>query len=254
MRIALFLVVALSFVTASSVNAAVTSNTVHGAESFSLDGLIFSNDALSGLIPTELAGDQGWHPANTNPADQLPVFTDDLGGAGLDGLLNDNFPGLPVKRVQYDLPGATDIPGLQILTGNEGADGRVFSTTVISYSTDNGSNFTQLGYFESDLPGTLNNGAPGQWESTLVRIFDDSSADLITGATNLIFEFYSVDNTGGQYRDPFDGVNPFTLIDDGLTAAFVSPLVWEIDVIPEPSTAMLVGLAGLVQLRRRRRG
>lgn len=49
--------------------------------------------------------------------------------------------------------------------------------------------------------------------------------------TNLQFNFYSVDNTLGEMRDPFDGVNPFTGVDDTLTAAFVSPLIYEIDVI-----------------------
>ena len=36
----------------------------------------------------------GWHPANTNPADQLSAFTDGAGmlSSGLTGLLNDNFP------------------------------------------------------------------------------------------------------------------------------------------------------------------
>jgi hypothetical protein len=49
--------------------------------------------------------------------------------------------------------------------------------------------------------------------------------------TNLRFDFYFVDNTASEMRDPFDGVNPFTGVDDGLSAPFVSPLVWEIDVI-----------------------
>jgi hypothetical protein len=72
--------------------------------------------------------------------------------------------------------------------------------------------------------------------------------------TNIQFDFYAVDNNGGQYRDPFDGVNPFTSIDDGLTGAFVSPLVFEIDVIavPEPASALLM-LGGVVALTVRRR-
>ena len=40
-------------------------------------------------------------------------------------------------------------------------------------------------------------------------------------------------------RDPFDGINPFTDTDDGLTAAFVSPLVWEIDVLGTVSSPRL---------------
>ena len=40
-------------------------------------------------------------------------------------------------------------------------------------------------------------------------------------------------------RDPFDGINPFTGTDDGLNAAFVSPLVWEIDVLGADSPPRL---------------
>ena len=53
-------------------------------------------------------------------------------------------------------------------------------------------------------------------------------------------------------RDPFDGVNPFTGFDDGLSAAFVSPLVWELDLVrvPEP-TAPALFVLGLLALGRR---
>lgn len=247
--------------TASVANAAVTSSTVHGALGNSLNGSVAVGDALSGLIATELPGDNGWHPANpaaTNGSldpSGLPTFTNDSGESGLAGLLND-FPdaGLPAKRLQYDLAGATDIGEIRILTGNDGLDGRVFSTTVISLSTDNGANFDTLGYFQSDPSGTTNS---GQWGSTLVTIFDDASPFLASGVTNIQFDFYGVDNTGGQMRDPFDGENPFTGADDGLSAPNTSPLVWEIDVltVPEPSSVMLASLAtlgvGLIARRRR---
>ena len=165
------------------------------------------------------------------------------------GLLNDNAPGVPVKRVQYDLAGPTDVSAIQILTGNNGNDGRVFSTTVVSLSTDGGGTFGQLGYFQSDPSGAVNSGEIG---ATLVKIFDDQGGSLGSGVTNLIFEFYSVSNTQGQMHDPFDGVNPYTNVDDNLSAAFESPLVLEIDVIPEPSTcALLLATLSLLAVRRR---
>jgi hypothetical protein len=62
---------------------------------------------------------------------------------------------------------------------------------------------------------------------------------LATEVTHIEFDFYSVDNTQGQMRDPFDGVNPFTGTDDGLSAAISSPLVWEIDVLGSDSPPRL---------------
>lgn len=248
--------VAIGALATTAASAAVVQTTQHDAASIGLAGQLAVGDLISGLIATELPGDTGWHPANpaaTNgsldPAG-LPTFTNDVNDTGLNGLLND-FPtlGTPTKSIQYDLAGPSDIAEIQWLTGNDGGDGRIFSTAVVRYSTDGGSNFSQLGYFESDAPGTVN---AGTWRSTLVNVSDDAGA-LLTGVTNLQFDFYAVDNTGGQYRDPFDGVNPFNGVDDGLSAAFVAPLLWEIDVIavPEPATLGLLALGGLALVRRR---
>jgi hypothetical protein len=214
------------------------------------------------MIGVELPGDKGWHPANTDPLDKLPAFTDGIGmrASGLTGLLND-FPGagVPTKLVDYDISATTcnslGIDSINIHSSNN-EDGRIFSTTVVSYSTDGGTNYNLLGYFQSDPSGTINaSGNPasiGQ-KATMVTIYDDAGPLLGPGVTNLEFDFYSVDNTGGQMRDPFDGVNPFTGVDDTLSAAFVSPLIMEIDVfpVPEPATLGLLLLGGLAVLRRR---
>lgn len=246
-------------------SAALTAVSTRGQAFNELDGAISSTDVLQGLIATELPGDQGWHPANPAEADSLnanglPAFTDGLGGfGGLTGLLND-FPdvGSPTKLIQYDLSAPTNIDQINILTGNRNnADGRIYSTFVIRYSTNNGSTFEPLGgfvrdfegniytdtmgYYQSDPSGVINNetGIPGVTEdmANLVEIFDDASTPIATGVTNLQFDFYSVDNTLGENRDPFDGTNPFTGFDDGLSAAFVSPLVWEIDVFGSAAAA-----------------
>jgi hypothetical protein len=241
--------------------AAPTATTVHGAGSTTLSASVAINDLISGLIATEVAGDTGWHPANPasgNPlaAEGLAAFTDDVNNTGLAGLLND-FPaaGAPTKRIKYDLGGATDIRRIQILSGNDGKDGRVFSTTVIGVSTNGGGSFTTLGYFQSDPSGTVN---IGTWGSTLVSITDDGGGPLASGVTHVAFDFYAVDNTQGEMRDPFNGVNPFTGVDDLLTAPISSPLIWEIDVIgvPEPSAIGLLvlgalGAAGAGRSRRR---
>ena len=254
---------------APAANAAVTATTLHGVNGGDLNGYLASSDLISGLIATELPGDTGWHPANPAAGNSLlpeglPCFTNDSGESGLFGLLND-FPGAgtPAKKIQYDLAAPSDVKQIQILSGNDGGDGRVYSTTMISVSTDGGANFSPLGgyvptlgtnssgYYQSDPSGSLN---PGTYRSTLQTIFDNTGAYLATGVTNIRFDFFAVDNGGGQSRDPFDGLNPYTGVDDGLTSAFVSPLIWEIDVmsVPEPSAAalLLLGLAGLVCRRR----
>jgi hypothetical protein len=243
--------------------ATVIGTTMHGASATSLDGFVASGDLLSGLIAAELPGDNGWHPANGDPLDKLPAFTDDTGlrATNLTGLLND-FPlvGTPTKLIQYDLGGLKNIAELRILSGNAGKDGRVFSTTLVTSSSD-GVTFDTLGYFPSDASGTINS---GQWGSTLVQISDDVAVNVLSDVRYLRFGFYAVDNTSGQYRDPFDGLNPYTGVDDGLTAAFVAPLIFEIDAIegrsggtdmPEPGPVSLL-CAGFIALgweRRRRR-
>jgi hypothetical protein len=237
------LILAIVLTTAASAAAAVTSTSTRGLLAHDLDSLISATDALNGLIGVELPGDTGWHPANPASADSLlptglPAFTDGVGelGSGLTGLLND-FPeprGVPVKLVEYALAAPTDVERIHILSGNNNnADGRIFSTTVVRYSTDDGSTFNELGYFQSAPSGAINNETGGGTSdrAMLVEIFDDATTVMLPGVTHLQFDFYSVDNTQGENRDPFDGDNPFTGVDDGLTAAFVSPLIWEIDVL-----------------------
>ena len=213
----------------------ITHSTEHAANDGALSIGFSSTDLIQGLLAVERPGDQGWHPANTDPADKLPAFTDGLGdlGRGLTGLLND-YPGsgTPAKLIEYDLDGPHEIDEIRVFTGNNGMDGRIFSTTGVWTSVD-GVNFDFLGYFQSDSSGTSNNSStPGGPDgSTLVRIFSDDGTPLATDVTHLRFDFYAVSDLAGVMRDPFDGANPFTGFDDGLGVAYVSPLVREIDVL-----------------------
>jgi hypothetical protein len=244
---------------AGHVDAAVTASSIHGPTFTDFDGLIASEDLIEGLVEEPVGfgdagvytnpGDLGWHPANTNPSDQLPAFTDGLGGTNnLTGLLNENFinggnmaeSGAPVKVIEYVLGQPTDIGRINILSGNRvNSDGRIFMSTSIMYSTNDGNTFQELGYFQSDPSGVVNNEAapvapfdPPQ-AVTLTSIFDTGATTLLPGVTNLEITFYAVDaDDNGLYGDPFDGVNSFTGVDDGIQAAFKSPLIWEIDVLP----------------------
>ena len=168
-------------------------------------------DLIQGLIPTELPGDKGWHSVNTDPLDQLPAFTDGEGirSTGLTGLLND-FPGAgqPAKLIEYALPAPCDINEIRVFTGNEGRDGRVFHTYTVRFSSDWGQTFTEPIYVQSHLSGTINNSLNNFWRVVLSQL-TDAAGPLATEVTHIEFDFYSVDNTQGEMRDPFDGVNPF---------------------------------------------
>ena len=218
-----------------------TTLTVTQGEETDLAATYDSTDLIEGLIATELPGDQGWYPANTNSLDQLPAFTDGQGvrETGLTGLLSD-FPGAgnPAKLIEYALPVPCDISEIRVFTGNNGRDGRVFHTYTVKFSSDWGQTFTAPIYVQSHPSGTLNNADNNQWRVVLSQL-SDASGMLAKGVTHMEFDFYSVDNTGGEMRDPFDGVNPFTGEDDGMSAAFVSPLVWEIDVLGTDSPPRL---------------
>jgi hypothetical protein len=231
--IALFVCIFLGCLSPAGAGVVVT---VTQGEEGDLAAFYSETDLLQGLIATELAGDRGWHQVNQDPADRLPAFTDGVGvrSTGLTGLLNDfPPPGEPAKRLEYELTVPSDISEVRVFTGNNGRDGRVFHTYTVAFSTDNGASFGPPIYVQSHPSGTLNNNTFNQWRVVLSSLRDDSGV-LVRRATHVQFDFYAVDNTQGQCRDPFDGANPFTGVDDGLSAPITSPLVWEIDLFGSP--------------------
>lgn len=158
-----------------------------------------STDLLNGLIPVELPGDQGWHPANPASGNSmaptgLPAFTDGIGAVtGLEGLLND-FPGAgnPAKRIQYSLGGPKVINEGRVFTGNEGRDGRVFHTYTLEMSADGGASWLAPIYVQSHLSGTVNT---ARWRAVLTQI-TDTGGPLASGVTDMRFQFFAVDDTG----------------------------------------------------------
>lgn len=252
-------------------SAAITSTTTHDHGTLAVPGVpvssIVAGDLLESATGVQSNPGAGWHGAAPPEPERFQALNDGTGPlSGLTGLMND-FAGAPVNTFSYQLAAPSSIDKIQVVTGNFGGDGRIFSTFVVEASTNGGANWFGVGgaggsgYYQSDPSGAINvngNGANisgeanNPYEETLVEIFDDGGGYLATGVTDIRFLFFSVDNTGGQMRDPYDGVNPYTGVDDLLSAAFVSPLVWEIDVTPEPASLVLVAFGGLALLRRRR--
>lgn len=221
-----------SCILALSTRAAITVTVTQGEEA-NLAALYDTGDLIEGLIAVELPGYEAWYPANTDPADRLPAFTDGAGlrATGLTGLLADfPGPGNPAKRIQYTLAAPSDISEVRVFTGNDGRDGRVFHTYTVAFSSDGGQTFSGPIYVQSHASGTPNNQNVNQWRVVLSQL-QDPAGFLARGTTHIRLDFYAVDNTLGEARDPFDGVNPFTGVDDGYDAPIVSPLVWEIDVL-----------------------
>jgi hypothetical protein len=264
-RLAAVALMAVVFSAAPSLQsqAAVTSSSQHGPNHDSFNAQISNSDLIQGRQtegtdvyenPMDGLGNPvlpGWHPANTDPADQLAAFTDGQGirSTGFSGLLNDaNVPnpsGYAARVVQYPFTTPVDIGKINIFTGNRlNADSRVFSSAYIEYSTNGGFTFEPLGYFRSDPSGTINDSSnPASTfnpaiKSTLLSVFNDSSATMVSGVTDLIFSLYAVgadidqvSPNRGIHGDHFDGVNPLNGVDDGIRSAFVSPVVFEIDVL-----------------------
>jgi hypothetical protein len=215
--------------------------TVTQGEESDLAASYGSSDLIEGLIPVELPPYLGWYPANTDLRDQLPAFTEGTGmrDGGLTGLLAD-FPGAgsPAKRIQYTLAAPDDISEVRVFSGNDGRDGRVFHTYTVEISSDSGQTFTAPIYVQSHPSGTINDASQNNWRVVLSQL-QNTDGFLARGVTDLRLGFYAVANIPGEARDPFDGFNPFTGSDDGLDAPYVSPMVWEIDVLGQPSPGTL---------------
>lgn len=218
-------------------------------------------DLIAGMVATNTLP-TGWHPATPGGLEYREgALTDganwlNIPNGNLAGLIND-FPlilGTPAQKFRFTFSETMNISAIGVLTGNDNRDGRIFHTYAV-YGILGGGERSLIAYVESAQLGSLNNQNHNQ-DREIATVLSRTGGNLAT-VDALEFDFYSVDNTGGQYRDPWNGVNPFTSIDDGLSAAFVSPIVREIDVfgepVPEPATFAALGLSALALMRRRGR-
>ncbi len=198
----------------------------------SLSALAFqpsATDDLNGNLATVVSG--GWHPANTNPADQQAAFTDGATLGGLTGLLND-FPGenVPALVARWDLGGQVDLNELRVFSGNNGRDGRVFHhyDVYVTQQTPPTSGFTLLANEVTPTAfGGANPASPNDYIASLTVLQDALGGKLASAVTGLEIHFYSVSNTARRFDDDWNAGNGDDR--DGNAAAFESPLIFEVD-------------------------
>jgi hypothetical protein len=223
-------------------------------------GNVDAADLIQGQIAVERAGDRGWHPATpTGQENRLGAFTDGTrtpGGAGLlwDALDGDGnrVPG-PVKLLEYSFAVPANLSNINVFSANDNPDIRAVHQYVVRWSTDGGQSFADDVLVRSADSGFVNQGSGNT--DRMSSIFALDGGFFATGVTHVQFDFYATGEGEGTV-DPWNGVNPFSGVDDGFDIPFVSPQIKEIDIVgqpvPEPATMLALG-AGLAALAARRR-
>ena len=189
-----------------------------------------TTDLISGLTPVQTGHFVNWDgdwdvsdPSLLNDDVTFPATLTDFELTGWAG--NATIPNLfkgagYVSSVTYTLAAASNITEIAVFAGltNAAADDQNW---MASYSTDNGSNWT-------DLPRVRWNAGPTP-VATKVTITEDGPGGILApGVTDIRFTFYGDwDAEGGCYG--------------------------EIDVLPEPATMALMALGGVGLLLKRRR-
>lgn len=184
------------------------------------------SDGIAGNVATRLSGD--FHSAVSNNADREPAFTDGAGQNGLAGLLRD-YPGNNTAAWSgfWNLSSgsAVDLNDLRVFSGN--GDGRAFHHydvyTTTDSTPDENSAWTLLA--EEIAPANFGT-AIGSNSAALTRLTGNGGA-MATGITAIRIDLYAVHNMDNVLRDDWNaGQGDDT---DGVGAAFVSPIVFEID-------------------------
>ena len=188
-------------------------------------------DPLNGNVATRISG--GFHPANSNPADQEPAFTDGASLGGLTGLLAD-FPGqnIPAWSGFWVLDGGNvvNLRELRVFSGNNGKDGRVFHHYDIYVTDDPVPSATSPWRLtkEQVTPVPFGTGnLSGAIEASLTQVTNPSGGDLATSVTGLRLDLYAVSRNDNLFHDDWDACQGDDR--DGAGAAFQSPLVYEVD-------------------------
>ena len=190
-----------------------------------------SEDAINGRVGTTLTG--GFHNVNTDPADQVPAFSDGAGLGRLTGLLRD-FPGRDTPAWSgywmIDESGPADVYEVRVFSGNADADGRVFHHYDVYATADSSpriaSSWTLVA--EGILSDELETTNSGDIQATRTSVRGKGGAAIATSVRAMRFDFYAASDTTAKLIDQFDGGE--TRDQDGDPPAFVSPLIYEVDV------------------------
>jgi hypothetical protein len=244
---------------------------------YGLGFIDFENDVTSWLMASGgcLSMISGLPSDGFFPNIQLPPSCQNAGQVVLtDGIVNDDAPCSGLLRdfgrsslvIRYGFQTPTDVGRLRIYAANfNNRDGRVFQNyDVYARQGDCAdgicpAHVDEFGNLVGHGPGEFNLVASGvttanfgignntQWQATVTEVYDTDSPVLVAGCTDLRIVFYSVDNTGSFFVDPWQGyaneeqayidscsgpepAEPDDL--DGYRKAFVASLIKEIDVLP----------------------
>ncbi len=197
---------------------------------------ISSVDALNGKVGIIDFG--GFHPSIPN--DQAK-FTDGQLGSNVDCVLWDYMAPTLIVRYEDTEGNWTPTPVANILSfaGNGSKDGRVFQNIQMKWKDASGNWIDVLGGSQlTTAPFHTSNSGN---EASLINVYNDAGGALFGGATvhGLTLTYWAVDNTQNWFLPPSE--NPVA-----------ATILKEIDVIaiPEPTSLVLLVLAGLL-LRRR---
>jgi hypothetical protein len=190
-----------------------------------------ADDPLNGHVATRISG--GFHPANTDPADQEAAFTDGAGLGPLTGLLND-YPGPQTPAwsgfwvLDDGLP--VHLTELRVFSGNLDRDGRIYHHYDV-YVTDDpapGAASNWMPLYEEITPAQFGaSNAAGVYEAASTRITPDGTLWLARAITGLRIDFFAVTSVYPDFNDDWP---PCTAGDrDGAIAAYASPLIYEVD-------------------------
>ncbi len=199
---------------------------------------ISNNDIIQGKNTTSggaVIEAGGFHGAFPDQAD-AKYLTDGILGTNVQSVLQDY--GVPSLKIRYEF---APQPIYEILSfgGNPDKNGRVFQNVDVEVLVEG--DWFEIIHEATTGPYYVSN--KGQWEASLIRVYEDSGGLLLDGLAigGVRLTYWSPDNTQDWFL-PRDNPN-----------AVCASIIKEIDVVvPEPASmlALLAGIGGILIRRR----